>query len=282
MVQAEDWVAAVGWLYAAFLAVWLLRNWLNRHLGRLCMIIMRDPQRGANLYYYLQAPGTIWHELSHYLMAKILFVRTGNVRLFQFRPTAYRDERGRPTGRVVLGYVETYRTDPIRQSLIGVAPLLSGLAVLAFLAVQLGFGAGFSDAASVRYVGLTRQVALPYDYSALMNERLKELPDLILASLRTPLNWLLMYCVFTFGNNMFPSKPDRRGWLIGFFIPLSIVLLIVLTGHGPTLDNDSQRAWLQGFANLTWLFVFAAIINLVLALLTGLLEWALGGLFPTR
>ena len=67
----------------------------------------------ALLYF----PGTVLHEMSHYVVAKLLFVRTGKVSLLP-RFT----ENG-----IVLGSVEVGKTDFIRHFLIGIAPLLVGV-----------------------------------------------------------------------------------------------------------------------------------------------------------
>ncbi len=65
-------------------------------------------------------PGTLIHELAHFLMAKILFVRTGKISL-----TPQLQESG-----IRLGSVEVAKTDMIRRFLIGVAPLLVGGGVI--------------------------------------------------------------------------------------------------------------------------------------------------------
>lgn len=74
--------------------------------------------------------GTFIHELSHFLMAKILFVPVGNFSLFpKFK------------GRIIeLGSVTVAKTDLIRGSLIGLAPLfisLAGIYYLYFLPISV-------------------------------------------------------------------------------------------------------------------------------------------------
>jgi hypothetical protein len=68
-------------------------------------------------------PGTVIHELSHFLMAQLLFVRTGEIDLF---PEAQE-------GGVKLGSVAIARSDPFRRLFIGMAPFLFGTAILLML-----------------------------------------------------------------------------------------------------------------------------------------------------
>jgi len=73
-----------------------------------------------NFLFFLFLPGIIIHELSHFLVAIILFVPVGAM---EFTPKV--------TGnKVKLGSVEIGKTDPIRRSLIGFAPVFTGLLII--------------------------------------------------------------------------------------------------------------------------------------------------------
>ena len=61
-------------------------------------------------------PGVAIHELSHFLMAEILFVKTGEI---EFMPEARGDE-------VKMGSIQISQTDIFRRMLIGVAPIIIG------------------------------------------------------------------------------------------------------------------------------------------------------------
>lgn len=64
--------------------------------------------------------GTLIHELSHFLMAKLLFVHAEKLELMPER-----------TGDTVkLGSVQVAKADPIRRLLIGVAPFLVGCSLM--------------------------------------------------------------------------------------------------------------------------------------------------------
>lgn len=65
-------------------------------------------------------PGVIIHELSHLLIAAILFVPVGDM---EFVPR-------RVGNSVKMGSVEIGKTDPIRRALIGFAPIFMGLVIV--------------------------------------------------------------------------------------------------------------------------------------------------------
>ena len=68
-------------------------------------------------------PGTIIHELSHFIFAAILRVPTGKITVIPKMGEG---------GEVKTGQMEMSRTDPFRYSLIGFAPLISGLIIIYF------------------------------------------------------------------------------------------------------------------------------------------------------
>lgn len=77
-----------------------------------------------NLMSFVFLPGIIIHELSHLFMAVILFVPVGNM---EFTPK-------RNGNAVKLGSVEIAKTDPIRRSIIGFAPVFFGLMIVVGIA----------------------------------------------------------------------------------------------------------------------------------------------------
>jgi hypothetical protein len=65
-------------------------------------------------------PGTLVHELSHWLMAKILFVHTGKISLIpKLQGTTIR-----------MGTAEVEKVDRFRQIFIGLAPFIIGITML--------------------------------------------------------------------------------------------------------------------------------------------------------
>ena len=129
----------------------------------------------AILYF----PGTVLHELSHFLAAKLLGVPTGRISLI---PKA--NENG-----MEFGHVEIAKTDFVRRFLIGIAPFVSGTAVLATLV----------------YINIYVHALPVWVYAA------------------------FAYIAVTVLNTMTLSKSDLQGsWKIAFILLLALVVLIVL------------------------------------------------------
>lgn len=72
---------------------------------------------------FLFLPGTVIHELSHFLMATLLFVKTGKIEIL---PKIDKDE-------ITLGSVEIQKTDIFRRMIIGTAPFIFGNTIIFIL-----------------------------------------------------------------------------------------------------------------------------------------------------
>jgi hypothetical protein len=152
-------------------------------------------------------PGVLVHELSHWLMAQLLGVRTGRLQLMPHQGKT----GGTRRGKVVLGSVGVARTDPLRTTLIGVAPLLGGATVILLIGNSvLGVGELTARLAGQGAAGL-----------------LPALGEL----LRVPDFWLWLYLIFAVSNAMLPSPTDvaiMRPVLI--FLGLAAAILFIAGG----------------------------------------------------
>lgn len=156
-----------------------LRQRLVYELSGTTLLLFGSTRPGVMLYSLLVLPGTIIHELSHWITAEVLLVRTGEITIF---PGADDD-----TGQKRLGSVATQRTGPLRGFVIGIAPFISGLAILLVLGRLLADGWG------------------NYSFWALA---------------------LLIYGIMVVGNSMMISASDRRTWPFIIILVLLIAILI--------------------------------------------------------
>ena len=104
------------WVAITLPCLYFLQRWIHRHLHGVALLLTGNKQWAIVLYAIVLFPGVLLHELSHWITANILRVKTGK---FSVLPKSIAD------GSVQLGYVEYYKTSkvgPIRESLIGTAP----------------------------------------------------------------------------------------------------------------------------------------------------------------
>lgn len=104
----------------------LLRSALVFEFLAVSLLIFGNKNPGLWLYSLVFLPGTILHELSHWLVAELLGVHTGEITILPSLDNSDSD-------RQKLGSVATESTGPIRGFLIGAAPFVTGLLTLSLL-----------------------------------------------------------------------------------------------------------------------------------------------------
>lgn len=102
----------------------VLRTRLHFEFVAVSILIFGSNLVGKWIYTIIFLPGTILHELSHWLMAELLGVGTGEITILPDFDDNLEGDREK------LGSVQTAKTGPLRSFLIGAAPFLTGLAVL--------------------------------------------------------------------------------------------------------------------------------------------------------
>ena len=127
----NDWLAIAG-LLTLFVFLAILGRMIQGQFFKISLLLTRRTGFGIRLYSLVFLPGIILHELSHFLTAAFLGVRTGKITIFPEEIVE---------GRVRLGSVQVEKTDFLRSSIIGGAPLITGGLALFFLARALD---GFS------------------------------------------------------------------------------------------------------------------------------------------
>ena len=107
-------LSGLVWFIFMLVPLIIVQRLLHREIQAVFLILTRDTRLTMGIFSLLFLPGVFLHELSHFVMAKILRVRTGRFSIFP---------QSLPDGRLQLGYVETAKSDVVRDSLIGAAPL---------------------------------------------------------------------------------------------------------------------------------------------------------------
>jgi hypothetical protein len=218
------------WAVAALAILLFLQRVLHREIQAIFLITTRNPSITMLAFSFIFLPGVFLHELSHLVTAKLLGVPTGR---FSLIPTVL------PNGRLQLGYVEAAHTDIVRDSLVGLAPLISGILFVAFVAVE--------------------RLHLVILWDTLRNGQW-ELFSLGLRILPTiPDFWLWFYLTFAVSSTMMPSESDRHAWM-----PLGVVSgvlfsLVLLAGAGEWMLTN-LAPFLNEFLRGTALIVLVSIL----------------------
>jgi hypothetical protein len=231
-------------LAATLLPLLWVKRWITRLLQELSIRWVGDPDVALIVYFVIVLPGVVVHELSHWLMAKVLGVR---VRKLSIGPV--RTGRSR---RVSLGSVRVGKVDPVRASLIGLAPLLGGMAVILVIGnLVLGISELAETMAGQGSDGILAGL-----------EQLVHVPDF----------WLWLYLIFAISNAMLPSESDMatvRPVLL--FLGGVAVVYLVIAGV-PTISPEIVQVvnaiagYLASAFGLTLIadVAFVAIIGLLL------------------
>jgi len=194
------------WLLLLLAPFLLLQRRLHLEIQSVFLLIFRRSDVSLALFSLLFFPGVFLHEASHFLLARLLGVRTGR---FSLIPHPLED------GRLQLGYVETAKADFFRDALIGVAPLVSGGLFVAY--------------AGVSHLGL------PALWESILSRGSQTLPVAIRMLLDRSDFWLWFYLILAVSSTMMPSRSDRRAWLPVALAAVFLLVLGLLAGAGPWL-----------------------------------------------
>ncbi len=222
-----------------FILTILLQRWLHRHIQGLTLALTGDPGCAVRLLFYLLLPGVVLHETSHYIAARLLFVRTGGINLGIGRAGSK---------HISLGSVTIERSDPVRTSLIGVAPFLVGIGAIWLIA-----GAGFDlwpNAGPTLEEMIRRVIEYSHDWTT----------------------WLDVYLIFAVSTAMIPSESDREPWGPVVTVLGTLVAILLLMGWTPRMPTEwviPARRLLDG---LVFALGIAVIVNGAVAILIWLVE----------
>jgi hypothetical protein len=231
------------WFILILVPLILLQRLLHREIQAVFLILTRDTRLTMGIFAILFLPGVFLHEFSHFVMAKILRVRTGKFSIFP-QPL--------PDGRLQLGYVETARSDVVRDSLIGAAPLIMGTLFVAYVAIY------------------HLQMRILWD--AFRNGQ----SDLFWLGVRTlpqaPDFYLWFYLAFAVSSTMMPSESDRHAWLE---LVISIAVLFgvaLLVGAGPWMLSNVAPRLSTLLSAVAVIFGLSAFVHILLILPTAIIH----------
>ncbi len=240
------------WFLIGFVLVFFLTRWINAHLQGTLLLLGVDADAIMVMQFVLLFPGILLHEISHWVAAKLLGVRTLGF-------SVWPQKKGQ--GKFQYGAVRIASADILRSSLIGLAPFV-GASLVLILIGRYALG-----------TETLRQVVALGQWSGLWGA--------LAEATRAPDFWVWLYLIFAVSNAMFPSAADREAWK-----PLLVYIaiagtLLYLAGWKPSLR--AVPSFLEQVTNpLIYAFGITALADLFFAVTIGLLEVGIGAVLGRR
>ncbi len=240
-------VVEIVLFFVLFGLMLFLQHWLQQHIQGLTYAVTGNSGCAVRALFLVLLPGVLLHEASHWLVANLIGVRTGKVSI----------GLGKMRGKnFSLGSVTVEKSDPARESLIGLAPFVFGLFAVWGL---MGWGFG---------------LWAPNDPMQVL--------DVVWSTINDPLTWVALYFVFAVSTSMIPSESDREPWgvIIGIFAAIGGLALIL--GWTPNLTPDLLDNAHRVLTTLIYVFGIIVAVNGALAVLIFLIEWGFGTVTQRR
>jgi len=242
-----DWTP-LFWLIVLFAPLLSVKRWLSRHLQGVGLLFFGNHEGATALHYIVLFPGVVLHEFSHWLAAKLVGVRTAGISLMP------RVQRG---GTIRLGSIKVGKSDPLRESWIGVAPFIGGTAAILLLA-SWQFGVDLQPALSLDLIWQTMATSL-------------QAPDALL--------WL--YLMFSISNAMLPSESDRQPWLSALIFLGVVAAIVYISGVSVRIPAQVKEWVLTGATYLAFAFGLVLAVDVPVVFLLMIIE-KLGGILLGR
>lgn len=190
------------WIIAELAVLYILSRELSKRIYQVVYLVSLSKHLPITILSLLFFPGTTIHELSHWIVAELARVPTGEIVL---HPIVEHE------GSVRMGSVAIGETDPFRRLLVGVAPLLVGML-------------GLLTITQVWLEPLV-QKNIPVIGVSTISSTLSGI-----AALGTQwMFYLCLYVLFVIGNTMFSSKRDLEGfWVVGAILGFLALWLYAL------------------------------------------------------
>jgi hypothetical protein len=238
-------------LYALLCLIFVILQFgLSRSLLKLVFqssyFLFRSKKVSVQILSLIFLPGTIIHELSHFITAIFMGVHTGRINVIP----KIRDDQ------LIAGETQIAKCDPIRYSIIGIAPFIVGVAIIYSISKIILFptvnfenryipGIDYwQPILSMRLLGLVLLGLILFWVSNTMFSSKKDLQAIIFPLI---LIYVIGFVLF-FAGFKISSLTDILSQFTVFFKELSFFLLVVL-----------------GLNSLFWLFIKLWIKLLLLA-----------------
>ena len=237
----------------SLLILFAVQRLLHREIQAILLIITKRQIFSIGLYSILLFPGVFIHELSHFLMAIILRVP---IRKFSLIPKAM------DNGQLRLGFVETQQTNFIRDGLIGLAPFIVGLILVAQISLS-----------KLNMDGVVNQL-LAGNVSQLFEslEKVSNGTDF----------GIWFYLAFAISSTMIPSASDRQSWSQILIFLILILTIFAVAGLGPWVIINLVPKINQWLSSISLVIISSDLIHLIILIPTLILRITLSRLLKVE
>ena len=222
-----------------------LERWLHQHIFKVGWLLTKNLQTTTILYYTFFLPGVVLHEFVYWLFAGFLNVRAE-------RAIAWPEAQA--IAELKLNFIRlAHNTGRIRAALIGVAPLIGGLATIWLITNNV--------------LNLNAIIATLHGGS------FEDIGAALSLLISTPDVWLWVYLVFAIASTMMPDRESLKGWrpiLIGAGI---LIAALYALGVAQEVFLDTLATPItDGLNRLALTFTVVIAIDLLVTGVLGTIE----------
>ncbi len=232
--MGQNWWFVFGALALVVAGLTLVNRWVILHLYTFFYLVTGSEKASRFGLFLFLYPGVFLHELSHWVVAWLLGLHPSK---FRVRPRMTK-------GHLQLGSVTIRSGGPLADGLVGLAPFISGTALLTFIGVYV------------------------FPLKGALTAR--GLPDLVSEVSHAPDALFWLYVVVIVSNSMLPSASDRRPWATVAAYLAIVGGIAYALGFVPSTDGMAIVGhWMEPLAAA---LAFALLVDVVFVLMLLALE----------
>ena len=215
----------------------LLLAWLSRQISLQTQFpfykLTRSQNSATLAIFLLFLPGVILHEAAHWSMARLLGLKTGKFRVWPKRQGKY----------IGLGSVSVESRDPIRDSLVGIAPLIVGMILVTWIGHRI-----FDTPRVSAFLAEGNWLGAVIAFQRELNK---------------PSGLIWAYLLFTIANAMMPSASDREPLMPVLAYSVLAIIAYIILGL-PLQGAASVMAWIAPtLSNLSSALLFVIVLDII-------------------
>lgn len=228
-------------VFLAFAVALLALIWFNRQISLLLQeviyLLTGSADMAMVMLFLVFLPGILLHEAAHWIVAKLLGLKTGKFRVWPKKQGKY----------IGMGSVNVSSGGVLMDSLVGMAPLMVGSILIAFIGAQ---------------ALETPQITAAWE-QGMWSGGLAA----VVQALEQPDGLLWAYLTFVVANAMMPSASDREP-VKPLLLYIGIAALLYFLLDLPSTYVTSVLKWLVApFQLLTSALFFTLILDIILLFL---------------